>query len=414
MSQYFPKPFRNFGRNINVKVDLSNYATKTDLKNVTHVDTSSFALKTNLVNLKTEVDKLDIDKLVPVPVDLSKLSDVVKYHVVKKAVYVKLVAKVNNIDTSDFMLKTKYHTDKTKLEKKILDVSNLVKKAKLTELENKIPDVSSLATKTAVTAVENKLPSVSNFAKKTDLNKKIIEIENKLNNYNHDKSITTPEFNTLAAVFTAILAQANLTTKTDFDAKLSSLNWKIAANKAKKLLAENKLSKLKTFNSSYFIGKSHFEEDGTQNYLVLQPINKYFKVISNDDYVSSWKSKGLSAETIKPPTTPDNSLTPAVNYYGTKTRVKFTGCSLKQPKFPYTQEKVVNIYIVYELDASSSHILILILISHINPTLKIFYLVSATLTKNADIDKHGYSGYGNGFDRRSGFSFSVVDLVKMY
>ena len=84
MSKYFPKSFRSFGSNVNVKVDLSNYATKKDLKNVTHVDTSSFALKTNLANLKTEVDKLDIDKLVPVPVDLSKLSDVVKNDVVKK------------------------------------------------------------------------------------------------------------------------------------------------------------------------------------------------------------------------------------------------------------------------------------------------------------------------------------------
>ena len=84
ISHYFPKPFRNFGGNINVKVDLSNYSTKTDLKNVTHVDTSRFALKTNLANLKTEFDKLDIDKLAPVPVDLSKLSDVVKNDVVKK------------------------------------------------------------------------------------------------------------------------------------------------------------------------------------------------------------------------------------------------------------------------------------------------------------------------------------------
>ena len=84
MSQYFPKPFRSFGGNINVKVDLSNYATKTDLKNVTHVDTSRFALKTNLASLKTEVDKLDIDKLAPVSVDLIKLSDVIKNHVVKK------------------------------------------------------------------------------------------------------------------------------------------------------------------------------------------------------------------------------------------------------------------------------------------------------------------------------------------
>ena len=87
MSKYFPKPFRSFGENINVKVDLSNYATKTDLKNVTHVDTSSFALKANLANLKTEVDKLDSDKLAPVPVDLNKLSDVVKNYVVKKTVY---------------------------------------------------------------------------------------------------------------------------------------------------------------------------------------------------------------------------------------------------------------------------------------------------------------------------------------
>ena len=78
MSQYFPKPYETFGGDINVKVDLSNYATKANIKNISHVDTSSFALKTNLANLKTEVDKLDIDKLVPVPVDLSKLSDVVK------------------------------------------------------------------------------------------------------------------------------------------------------------------------------------------------------------------------------------------------------------------------------------------------------------------------------------------------
>ena len=84
MSQYFPKPCKSFGGNINVKVDLSNYVTKTDLKNVTHVDTSSFALKTNLVSLKTEVDKLDIDKLVPLPVYLSKLSDVVKMMLLKK------------------------------------------------------------------------------------------------------------------------------------------------------------------------------------------------------------------------------------------------------------------------------------------------------------------------------------------
>ena len=106
MSQYFPKPYKPFGRDINVKVDLSNYATKADVKNITHVDNSSFALKTNLANLKTEVDKLDIDKLVPVPVDLSKLSDLVKNDVVKKTDFNKLVTKVDDIDTSGLVKKT--------------------------------------------------------------------------------------------------------------------------------------------------------------------------------------------------------------------------------------------------------------------------------------------------------------------
>ena len=120
-------------------------------------------------------------------------------------------------------------------------------------------------------------------------------------------------------------------------------------------------------------------------------------MIANTDYVSSWKSKGLSAESIKPPTTSDNSLTPALSYYGTKTRVKFTGSCLKQPKISYTHGKVINIYIVYELGASSSH--------DNDPTLKHCLFGGVTLIKNADINKYGYSGYGIGFDRKSSFSF---------
>ena len=200
MSQYFPKPFNShFGDSIKVKIHLNNYATKTDIKNISHVDTSRFALKTNLASLKTEVDKLDNDKLVPVPVDLSKLNDVVKNDVVKKAVYDQLAAKVNNIDTNDFVLKAKYQVDKTELEKKIPNVTDFVKKTKLTELENKIPDVSNLATKTASTAVENKILSVSNLLKKPDYNTKIRELEKKLTNHDHDTYVTASEFNTLAA-----------------------------------------------------------------------------------------------------------------------------------------------------------------------------------------------------------------------
>ena len=116
-------------------------------------------------------------------------------------VYNKLVAKVDNIDTSDFVWKTKYNTDKTELENKIPDTSGLVKKTdyntKITEIEGKIPDISNLATETALATVENKIPSVSNLAKKTDYNTKVTEIENKHNNHNHDKYIDTSEFNKL-------------------------------------------------------------------------------------------------------------------------------------------------------------------------------------------------------------------------
>ena len=111
MSQYFPEPYEPFRGDINVKVDLSNYATKTDLKNTSHIDFSSYALKSNLAGLKTEVDKLDINKLTSVPIDLAKLSNVVKNDVVKKTEYDKLVNKVNGTDTAKFVSRTKYEKD---------------------------------------------------------------------------------------------------------------------------------------------------------------------------------------------------------------------------------------------------------------------------------------------------------------
>ena len=130
-------------------------------------------------------NKLDIDNLVPVPVDLSKLSDLVKNDVVKKAACDKLVAKVDNIDTSTFILKTKYDTDKSELKNKILDTSGLVKKTdyntKIAKIKDKIPNVSNLARKTALTAVENKIPDVTRLVKKADYNTKSTEIE-----YNHN------------------------------------------------------------------------------------------------------------------------------------------------------------------------------------------------------------------------------------
>ena len=172
--------------------------------------------------------------------------------------------------------------------------------------------------------------------------------------------LSLQSLNTLPAdAFNAGLALANLVAKTNFDNTVLSLKNKIAVNKTKSESIDNELKKLKTLDLSYFIGQSHFEEDDTQNYLVFQPLNKYFKLIANTDYVSSWKSKELSAGTIKPRSTSDNSLTPGVSYYGTKTRVKFTTSCLKQPKVSYTHGTTVNIYIVYELVALALTIMIL-------------------------------------------------------
>ena len=125
MIQYLPKPYESFGGDIDI--DLFNYARKTDLKSATEIDASKLTAKWDLVSLKAEVDKLDIEKLLPVSVDLSWLSYVVKIDVVNKTDYDKLDAKVNNIDTSRFVLKSKYDKDKSELEKKILILADVLK-----------------------------------------------------------------------------------------------------------------------------------------------------------------------------------------------------------------------------------------------------------------------------------------------
>ena len=247
MSQYFPKPYEPFGGDINVKVDLSNYAKKTDFKNISHIDVSSYARKSNLASLKTEVDKLDIDKLMSVPIDLAKLSNVVKNDVVKKTEYDQLVNKVNGIDTTNFVSRTKYEKDGSdfedkidKIEKKIPDVSDLVNKSPLTAVENMIPDIGDLATKFALTAVENKIPNITSLVRKTDFDCKITDVEGKIPNVSGlatNSALTTVE-NKIPDV-------TNLVTKTDFDAKLKDISDRVTKNKSKDLLLDNELKKLK-------------------------------------------------------------------------------------------------------------------------------------------------------------------------
>ena len=157
------------------------------------------------------------------------------------------------------------------------------------------------------------------------------------------------------------------------------------------------MNKLKTFDSSCFIGKSHFEEDGVQNYLVFQPVCRYFKTDSFY-HISSWTSKGLSNESIKPPSPPNNFVSPSLTYLVTKIRVKFS--CLKQDKITYTHGNIVNIYIVYEINKKDNTVIS-------NPKLENCLFGAVTLTQNADIDKYGYSGYGTGFGRKGNFSFPV-------
>ena len=205
------------GGRVKAELDLSNYTTKPDLKNAAGVDTSKFAKKVDLANLRfyvdkldihklknvltdssnleSKVDKLDVDKLVPVSVDLSKLSDVVKNDVLKKDV---CNAKIKSIEDEI--------PDITKL------ATNASLNANINEVNDEILNITNLATITALTAVENKIPNVSNFVKKL-----ISEIENKIaTDHNHDKYITTQEFNKLTSEsFTAKLKQANLASKRD-------------------------------------------------------------------------------------------------------------------------------------------------------------------------------------------------------
>ena len=126
-------------------------------------------------------------------------------------------------------------------------------------------------------------------------------------------------------------------------------------NKIKHLHVENEFKKLKTFYWSYFRGKSRFEEDGTPNYLVLQPISRHFKLITNTKYILSWKAKGLYEKTIKPLATSDNSLSPLIDYLDKKIKFKFNrGCLKQQNKLAYHHSTIVNIYIAYEHGASGS------------------------------------------------------------
>ena len=220
------------------------------------------------------------------------------------------------------------------------------------------------------------------------------QILKKITDHNHEKYITTPEFNNLAAgVFNARLAQADLVRKTYFDTKPKSLNKKITANKTKHLLVETELKKLEKFDAAYFRGKNYFDGDGTQNYLVFQPVHKYFERVG--DEISSWESKGLSNKNISSSTTSNYGQAPRLVYNNARIKLRFNGDLLKQDKVTYNHGPIVNIYIVYRLILS---------VNTSYRTLENCLFGAVRLTKNDDSDKYKHFGYGIGFDSRGRFT----------
>ena len=214
--------------------------------------------------------------------------------------------------------------------------------------------------------------------------------------------ITTPEFSTMAAtVFNARLAaQTDLIRRPEFDFKLKGISDKVTKNKTKHLLVENELKKLQKFDAVYFRGKSHFEEDVTENYFVFRPIHRYFRGIigaGSGNYIYFWKSIGLSDERLNSNTASNYKITPELSYYGTKIRVEFNESCLKQDKVTYNHGKIINMCIVYEISKDYS--------ISTYPTLENCLFEAVSLTKNAAIDQYKYSGYGIGFDRKGEFSF---------
>ena len=262
--------------------------------------------------------------------------------------------------------------------KSIPDISSLVKATDfnniVTEIEGRIPsiNITGLATNSELNAVENKIPDVSSFVKKTEFNTKVTEIEGKI-----------PDVSSLVKT-------------TDFDPKLKQISDRVTKNKSKHLLVENELKKLKTFDLSYFKGENYFG-DNNVNYLVFEVSLKYLNFYDDSFHkpLLSWNSKGVSKGVIKVPRPRSPTTENTLPYQ--KIKLKFNGSCLIQDQIIYTPQTTVNIYIVYEITKNNY-------ISDY-PALENCLFGSVKLTKNRDIDKYKYSGYGIGFDRKGEFLF---------
>ena len=322
-----------------------------------------------------------------------------------------MVAKLNTIDSSKLVLKAKYDTDKSDLEKKISDADKktpdttrlakekTVYKAKITDIENKIPSISGLATITAFASVKNKMPNVNNPAKektKTYCGGKRSDIKSKfvttVDYHKFTKDIIANNIKSEGLVNKSTISEFINNADLDKKKKVATL-----AAKSELKAEQDKITKLEAFDSRYFHDKSHTEDDRTQNYLVFQLMRRYFEKVGSSQHILSWKSKGLSDESINTPCTCNNSFSPGLSYVGNKVRVKFDGSCIKQDEITFNNGTIMNIYIFYEINVWDRGYVD-------NSTLEKSLFVVVKLVKNANTDKYKYSGYGIGFERHGIFS----------
>ena len=427
MSPYFPL-VRSSSKNIKVELDLRNYATKDDVKNITHVDVSSYASKTNLAALKTKVDKIDTDKLKTIPANLAKLSNVVKNDVVKKTDYntkatsienqiagvtkntldnLADITKLKTVDTSNFVLKTKLTADVNTLDNKIDTV------------DKEIPDISGLATKTSLTS----------YLQTATFNSKVTEVENKIKATDIIAKSAITKANTIksdltgyakiADVATAITAIKNdYVTNASLTSQLNGLKSQHIAtevtaidNKTKKnasdiLTLENKLQQKEdtineserglSFNRGFF-----FYMD--QSYLVYDCKMGSFSFGSKD--ISAWKSTGiynyLSRSNMNAFRNSKNDLPNLKNDGGM--HVYLSGNHFQQNKVIIpNNNNAINIYCVYKLDPISS-------CKDDTFTVQNTLFGAMQITKNADTSKYKYKGYGICFGEDALFSMRNIN-----
>ena len=421
---YYP-PYKSSSNNVKVELDLTNYATKTDLKNITHIDVRSFASKTNLAALKTELDKIDTDKLKTAPADFAKLTNATENDVVKKTDYntkvtsieaqiagltkntvdnLADITKLKAIDTNSFVTRTKFSADTNALDDKIDGV------------EKKNPDISGLATKS----------SLNSYLQTSTFNSKVTEVESKIKDADIIAKSANSKVNTIRSNLTAHAKKADVATdttaiKNDYvtnaslssqlnDLKSQHIATKVTGidNKTKKnagdiLALENKLKQKEdtinenerglSFNRGFF-----FYTD--QSYLVYDCKMGSFSFGLTSKDISEWKATGIynySSDSNMNAVGDSGGFLPDIKKDG-RVHVYLSGNHFQQNKVIISNiNNAINIYCVYKLDPIASR-------RDTSFTIQNALFGAMQITKNAtDNSKNDYKGYGIRFDERSQF-----------